>query len=86
MSARLGVWRYPVALAVGIVISLVSGAVARAFDSDDVAFWIDAAIGVIGVAFAISLLTGFNLGRTELSRSVVGDAGSLITRRPAGAC
>lgn len=38
----------------------------------------DWAVGLIGIAFAVSLLTGVNLGLPPSIRNVGGDAGSLV--------
>ncbi|GEM_PF-5126259 len=78
MRDRLGRWRYAVAFGAGIGFSLVVLAVAAAIGDAEWSLWIDWAVGLLGIAFAVSLLTGVNLGRQESARNVMGDAGTLV--------
>jgi len=78
VRARLGGWRYVVAFGAGLGFALVAWALAGALGDAEWSLWVDWAVGLIGIAFAVSLLTGINLGRQESIRNVMGDAGTLI--------
>lgn len=80
MSERLGSWRYAVAFVVGIAFSVVAWAVTGALGDASWSLTVDWAVGLIGLAFAFSLLTGINLGLQPSLRNVGGDAGSLVSR------
>jgi len=79
MGSRPGGWRYLVAFAAGIAFSIVSWTVTRVLGDASWSVTVDCAAGLIGIAFAVSLPTGVNLGLPPSIRNLAGDAGSLVS-------
>ena len=81
MSKRLGAGVYLVWFAAGLAFDLAAWAVCRGLGVADVSLTVYWAVGLIGIAFALSLITGINLGLIESIRNVSGDAGHLVSPR-----
>jgi hypothetical protein len=81
MSGRPGRGVYAVWFGAGVAFDVAAWAVCGALGAAVVSVTVDWAVGLIGGAFALSLLTGFNLGLPESIRNVGGDAGSLVSPR-----
>jgi hypothetical protein len=76
---RSGKRRYGIPFAIGLAFSIVAWAVARAFGEVSWSVTADWAVGLIGLAFSFSLLTGVNLGLPPSIRNLDRDAGSLVS-------
>ena len=74
-------WLYLTWFAAGLAFDVAAWAVCHALGAPDVSVTVDWAVGLIGMAFAVSLLTGFNLGMPASIRNVGGDAGSYVNTR-----
>jgi hypothetical protein len=81
MSRRLGGGVYVVWFGAGLVFDVAAWGACRALGAAVVSVTVDWAVGLVGGAFALSLLTGINLGLPESIRNVGGDAGSLVSPR-----
>lgn len=57
------------------------GCLPRTLGAAEVSLTVYWAVGLIGIAFALSLITGFNLGLPKSIRNVGGDAGHLVSPR-----
>ena len=79
MGSRPGRWRCLVAFAAGIALPIVSWAVTRVLGDASWSVTVDWAAGLIGMAFAVSLPTGVNLGLPPSIRNLAGDAGPLVS-------
>jgi len=80
MDRRLGNWRYVVAFAEGVGFSIAAWGVTGAFGVASWSLMVDWAVGLIGIAFAVSLLTGVNLGLPRSIRNLDRGSGSLVNR------
>ena len=79
MGSRPGRWRCLVAFAADIALPIVSWAVTRVLGDASWSVTVDWAAGLIGIAFAVSLPTGVNVGLPSSIRNLEGDAGSLVS-------
>jgi hypothetical protein len=85
MGRRLGSWRYAFAFAVGIALCVVSWTVTWALGDASRSVVVDLVAGIVGLVFAVSLLTGLNLGSPLSIKSASAEDGSPVDVR-AGLC
>jgi hypothetical protein len=74
-------WLYLTSFVAGLAFDLAALVVCRVFGAPDVSVTVDWAVGLITMAFAVSMLTGLNLGLPEAIRNVGGDAGAYVNTR-----